>query len=68
MPIRITGFTLNHACNPGVAEARVAKKAAGAIFGQLDLLELRDESSCTSTFRMDTKFLLTTCVISENVP
>jgi hypothetical protein len=25
-----------------VAEARVAKKAAGAIFGQLDLLELRD--------------------------
>jgi hypothetical protein len=42
IPVRITGFTLNHACNPGVAEARVAKKAAGAIFGQLDLLELRD--------------------------
>lgn len=42
IPVRITGFTLNHACDPGVAEARVAKKAAGAIFGQLDLLELRD--------------------------
>jgi hypothetical protein len=34
IPVRITGFTLNHACDPGVAEARVAKKAAGAIFGQ----------------------------------
>jgi hypothetical protein len=36
-PVRITDFTLNHTCDPGVTEARVAKKAAGAIFGQLDL-------------------------------
>jgi hypothetical protein len=41
-PVRITDFTLNHTCDPGLTEARVAKKAAGAIFGQLDLSKLRD--------------------------
>ena len=39
-PVRITDFTLDHTCDPGMTEARVAKKAAGASFGQLDLSEL----------------------------
>jgi hypothetical protein len=41
-PVRITSFNLEHTCAPGVTEARLAKKSAGAIFGQLDLEVLQD--------------------------
>jgi hypothetical protein len=41
-PVRITDFNLEHSCDPGLAEARLAKKAAGAVFGQLDISQIKD--------------------------
>jgi hypothetical protein len=41
-PVRISSFQLKHGeqCKPGLTEQRMAKKAAGAVFGALDLKEL----------------------------
>jgi hypothetical protein len=41
-PVRITNFNLEHSCDPGLAEARLAKKAAGTVFGQLDISQIKD--------------------------
>ena len=41
-PVRVTDFTVKHTCKPGVAEVRLAKKAAGAVYGQIDLQEIEN--------------------------
>jgi hypothetical protein len=41
-PVRISSLELKHGeqCQPGLTEQRMAKKAAGAVFGALDLTRL----------------------------